>query len=354
MSAHTERLLRLYNRLRRGPVTIDIITKWAKTAGLQISERQLYRDLNQLKSLQIAEGENVIEYTDEKNRKTWKLEYQEASEKITQYDINSFFLLKNFAPYAILEERRDSIEKLEKIIYKGSSKNKYQQLVEGNELYLRRTNYFVQMYGAIEHQQIEDLVWAVHNKRAVIIESITINPANIHFNDLSFPIKIYPLELVFHIGRVYLSGVSPVTNQVLIFAIDKHLKYVLTNERFNRKKYWNDYYQKVSSFFGISDPKDNKVYNIKIEFTKGFGISWMNYFWHHTQRWTQLENGNYMMHMRCSLGRELYGFLAYGLDKIKVHQPKALRDLFLKKMENVVAIHQLDLPINEEEANKDY
>ncbi len=354
MAAHLERLIRIYNRLRRGPVTIEIISAWAKSAGITVSDRQLYRNLNQLKTLQIAEGENVVEFTDEKNRKTWKLEYEEESEKITQYDINSFFLLKNFAPYTILEQRKSSIEKFEKIIYKSFSKNKYQQLVEAGELYLRRTNFFDQMYGPIEHKQIEDLVWALHNKKAILIESIAINPANIHIHKDEFPLKMYPLELVFHRGRAYIAGVSALEGQLLIFAIDPNLKYSLTNETFNRKKIQGAYYQKIETLFGISDPINDKVYNIKIELTSSFGLSWMNYFWHHSQRWQLLKNGNYMLYLKSSIGRELIGFLVFGLDKMKVHQPKILKDLLVKKMEQTVEIYKQDLPIDEETANKDY
>lgn len=94
MSVRLERLIRIYNRLRRGPVTIEIISKWSKSAGINVRSSQLYRDLNTLQNLQIAEGENVVEFVDEKNRKTWKLEYNAEAEKVAQFDINSFFLLK--------------------------------------------------------------------------------------------------------------------------------------------------------------------------------------------------------------------------------------------------------------------
>ena len=66
MAAHFDRLIRIYNRLKRGPVTIEIIAKWAKNAGIDVSERQLYRDLEQLKQSQINDGENIVEFIDEK------------------------------------------------------------------------------------------------------------------------------------------------------------------------------------------------------------------------------------------------------------------------------------------------
>jgi predicted DNA-binding transcriptional regulator YafY len=353
MSARIERLIRIYNRLRRGPVTIEIMSKWAKTAGIQVSDRQLYRDLNTLKSLQIAEGENVIEFIDEKNRKTWKLEYDDKGEKVSQYDINSFYLLMNFAPQGIIDQRRSSIEKFEKIIYRELSKSKYQQYVNTYELYFRRTNYFGHMYGEIEHLQIEELIWALHNKRSIIIDSIGINPANVHLPNDPFPLTMNPLELVLHHGRIFICGLNE-QNKLQIFSVDKDTKFHLTNKTFNRRKLLEDYERQMQVVFGISDPMNDTVYNIEVEFTGAYARSWMKYFWHASQKWVQLKNGNYMLHLHCSIGRELFGFLAYGLDKIKVHQPKILKDMLLDKFRRCVEIHENNLDIDEEEANKVY
>jgi len=354
MSVRIERLIRIYNRLRRGPVTIEIISKWAQSAGIKVSDRQLYRDLNSLRSLRIAEGENVVDYTDEKNRKTWKLEYDEGEEKLTQFDINSFFLLKNFAPYSVIEQRKQSIEKFEKIIYRQVSKNKFQQAIQANELYLRRTNFNENMYGEVEHKQIEDLIWALHNKRIIVVEEDALNAANLHLFANPFPLSMYPLELVFHRGRVRIAGLSTTTQQLLIFTVDKSLRVRLTNQSFNRKLFLEDYRQKFDRVFGISDPPDSQTYYIQIEFTKGYGESWRNYFWHQSQRWEPLQNGNYMLHLHCGIGRELVGFIADGLNKVKVHEPAVLKDLVLQKLKETVAVYEQDLDINEEESNAGY
>lgn len=355
MSVRLERMIRIYNRLRRGPVTIEIISQWAQAAGIKVSNRQLYRDLNELERLQVAEGENVVEFTDEKNRKTWKLEYEEEpGEKISPFDINSFFLLKNFAPYAILESRTSSIEKFEKIIYKSLSKTKYQQYIQANELYMTRTNYMDNLYGEVEHKQIEELIWALHNKRCIVIEQEIINTANLHLPEDAFPLSMLPIELMFHRGRVHIAGLGARDNRLLIFAVDKDLRFRLTNNTFNRKKLFPDYQQKVGVLFGISEPINNKVHHIKLEFTKGFAESFKNFFWHHTQQWQVMQNGNYMLHLHCTIGRELIGFIVFGLDKIKVHQPKTLKNLVLKKLKQNVAVYEHNLPIEEKEANKDY
>ncbi len=353
MAAHLERIIRIYNRLRRGPVTIDVLSKWAANAGIEVGVRQLYRDINQLKTLQVTDGENVIEFTDEKNRKTWKLEYKAEAGKLTPYDINSFFLLKNFAPFAVVEERKASIEKIEKIFYKNFSNNEYEKYVHANELFLRHSNYNENKYGAFEHRQIEDLIWALHNSRIIIIERDLINSANNKINDTDFPITFHPMELVFHRGRIAIAGVNKL-EKLLTFSIDKNFVFTLTNEQFNRKKYLKAYTLKCKEIFGISDPLNDKIYNIKLEFTDSYGASMKSFYWHHTEKWILLKNGNYMLHLQCGIGRELVGFIASGLDKIKIHQPKILKDLMIKKFRQSALLNEKNLGVNEQLANEGY
>jgi hypothetical protein len=353
MSARLERLIRIYNRLRRGPVTIEIISKWANTAGIKVSERQLYRDLNDLNRLRVSEDESIVEYVDEKNKKTWKLLYAGDNLKITPYDINTFYLLKNFAHYTIYNHRISSFEKFEKILYRHFSSSNYQNHIEANELYFKRTNFSHNMYGAVEHKKIEELIWALQNKRMLTIVNDNINCANMHIEQEGFPISIYPLELIFHAGRVHIGGLEIGTGRLVIFAVDD-LEYNLTNETFARNKWIGHYKAEFEKLFGIAEPLSNRVYKIQIEFTGSLGNSDKNYFKHSSQQWRKLKNGNYMMELKCTLGRELFGFLGYNLDKIKVHKPRILKELWIKKLKNITAINEKDLALNEEAANADY
>lgn len=353
MANNIERLIRIYSRLRRGPVTIEIISKWAKSADINVSTRQLYRDLNSLQHLHFNEGENVIEFVDEKNRKTWKLEYEGASEPVTQYDINSFFLFRNFIPASIQQHRKESIEKFEKILYKNLSKNKYQKQAEANELLLRKTNYHDNLYGKVEHNIVEELLWALQNKRAINILANDVNTSNVHLDEFPFPVKLMPFELLFHLGRVHFAGLEIQTRKLLIYVVDKSLKIELTNDSFDRKKYIRFYNKQMDVRFGLSEPTTNKVHNIKIEFTGSYALSTMNFHWHKTAQWKKLKNGNYMLQMQCSIGRELIGFLALGLDKVKVHQPKILQNLLVKKFEDTLDLYDVRMP-DEKRANRDY
>jgi hypothetical protein len=352
MSVRLERLIRIYNRLRRGPVTIEIISKWARSANIKVSDRQLYRDLNALLHLQIAKGENVVEFSDEKNKKTWKLEY-DATEPITQYDINSFFLFKNFVPASIQQHRKESLEKFEQILYKNFSKNKYQQLVEANELYLRKTNYWDILYGEKEHKYLEDLIWALQNKRAIKMLAIEVNSSNINFDKYPFPLKFLPVEMLFHFGQVYIAGLEAVKSRLLIYQVNKHLKFELTNDVFSRPNIFKKYSEQMIVRFGIGEPVDNKTHNIKIEFSGAYGIAAQHIFLHQSAKWKKLKNGNYMLEMKCCISRDLMGLLGFSLDKVKVHQPKALRDLVIKKFSDTLDLYN-GKEVDEERANSDY
>lgn len=353
MPVRLERLIRIYNRLRRGPVTVEIISKWAKGAGITVSDRQLYRDLATLKDLQIAAGENVVEFSDEKNKKTWKLEYDDASEAVTQYDINSFFLFRNFIPVSIQQHRKESFEKFEQILYRNLSRNKYQKQIEANELYLKRTNYKNILYGETEHQFLEDLIWALHHKRVIQILSNDVNASNIDLTEFPYPLKLQPFEMLFHDGQVLIAGVEAATGKLLIYLINDDFSFQLTNEIFDRKRWIKKYNEQRTARFGITEPVGNKVYCIKLEFAEGYGLAMRKNFLHHTAVWKKLKNGNDMLQIKCSITRELIGFLGFSLDKVKVHAPKALKDLVLKKFGDTMRLYEGD-DVDEARANEDY
>ena len=61
-----------------------------------------------------------------------------------------------------------------------------------------------------------------------------------------------------------------------------------------------------------------------------------------------------MFEVHCCINRELIGWLANGLDKLKVHQRQILQELLLKKLQQTIGIYQQNLTPNEAIANEDY
>ena len=61
-----------------------------------------------------------------------------------------------------------------------------------------------------------------------------------------------------------------------------------------------------------------------------------------------------MLHLQCGIGRELVGFVAGGLDKIKIHKPKILKELMIKKFTQSALINEKNLGVSEQLANEGY
>ena len=120
MPKKSENLLRVYSRLKRGPVNIDIMKKWIKANELSISERTLYRYLDDLEHMMMPD-EKLIITEGEKNKKTWKIEYDESTTKLSEFDLHSYLLFKNLMPLPLVKSREATFDRIENLFYKNYS-----------------------------------------------------------------------------------------------------------------------------------------------------------------------------------------------------------------------------------------
>ncbi len=67
-------VLRIYDRLKQSPVTIEVLHKWVKENGIRISRRTLYRYLNNLADSVRFNGEKLTLNANESNKKVWNIE----------------------------------------------------------------------------------------------------------------------------------------------------------------------------------------------------------------------------------------------------------------------------------------
>ena len=125
MSKKSKNLLRIYNRLKRGPVNIEVIKQWAKSHDLNISERTLYRYLDELEDI-VQHNEKLIITEGEKNKKTWKIEYDKSSAKLNEFDIQSYLLFKNLMPLPLVKSREETFDRIENLFYKNYSKSNFE------------------------------------------------------------------------------------------------------------------------------------------------------------------------------------------------------------------------------------
>ena len=80
MSIKSERLLKIYSLLKRGPVSVEILKHWAAKNDIKISDRTIYRDMINLENSLMLPDEKLVVSVGEKNKKVWKIEYKSNAE----------------------------------------------------------------------------------------------------------------------------------------------------------------------------------------------------------------------------------------------------------------------------------
>ena len=331
MASRIERLIRIYNRLRRGPVTIEVIKQWCADANIQISERQLYRDLNDIDRYLQFDKEKLIVFENEKNRKVWKIEFDGKEESLTSWDINSFYLLKSFVPKSISTAREISLNKIENFLYPQVSKSKFEKLSIANNLLFNSTNFFEYVHDLTEHHLLENIIWAIQNHRKLVVDKNSHESTCLQ-RDYGFPTLLCPLTLSNHRGAIYISFYEERSKDYFFLALYQLINVELTNLTFNRKKLEKGLSIYQSSIFGVTANIDNKMYHILIETTHDIGESFVKYKCHESQKIEFTRSGKTQLKFYFGIFRDLVSYVAMLFDKIKVVKPIKINNLVLKNL----------------------
>ena len=334
-------ILRIYNRLRQSPVTLDVLHDWTKRTGMNVSRRTLYRYLDDLAESIAFPGEKIVVIEGENNKKVWKIEFEKSATSLNQFDINSYYFLRNFVPQSLSAPREQSLQKLDQLVYATASKSRFEINVDANQMGFIRTDYIDALYNEQDHIFLEDIIWAIQQHRKISIE-------NINFDIKYFPegfaakMMVFPLRLIYHFGMIYVGVFSPDVNRIIILPFNDIVKSSVTNDVFNPAAYYPLLDAYLANTFGITPNINDEIYDISLEFAGFTGqyIRQMN--WHASQRFEEKKDGNLLLHLRCGLNRELLGFVLYFLHNVRVLQPLKLRDMVTERIKMIQDIYAKD------------
>lgn len=344
MSEKSERLLKIYSLLKRGPVSVEILKHWASKNNIQISERTFYRDLNDLETSLVLPGEKLVVSIGEKNKKVWKIEYQTAEDPLNDFDINSYLLFKNFLPLPVISARKSSINKILSLFYGAYSKSKFENFVELAELQIEGTHFYEALDIKDYQKILDDALWSIQHKREMILNEFTYDYTSVAAH-VKFPFVFLPLQLLYHRGVVHVSGFIKGEADLVILALEQFKSYKLTNQMFDNKALLAQMEQEMLKRFGITENVNNQIYDIEIEFTELTGEFVKNQFWHPTQQFIIQPNGNYLMKLHCGVNRELVGWIFQWMSNVKVKEPFLLKEMVLNKYLDILEMYQEDLPL---------
>lgn len=341
MSDKTDRLLKIYSLLKRGPVTIETVKQWAEKNNIRISERTFYRDLNDLENSLMMDDEKLVVIVGEKNKKIWKIEFADSNNELNEYDINSYLLFKKFLPLPIVLSRRQSLEKIENLFYTDYSKSKFEDYMTVAEQQIVSSHFF-EVDKVISYEKImDDAIWSIQNKREIQILEMGFDYTSVA-SSVKYPLNLLPLQLIYHRGVVHIAGLLKNDNKLLILALEQFKKYKLTNNMFNSAPLLKTLETEMQKRFGITENMNEIVYEIEIEFSRLTGSYIKNQSWHSTQTFENLPNGNLILKMECGINRELVGWIFQWMTNAKVLKPVILKTMVQQKLQETLNSYHED------------
>lgn len=341
MSQKSERLLKIYSRLKAGPVSIEVIKDWARKNDICISTRTFYRDLIELENALILENERLVVKTGEKNKKIWKIEYNKSQDAFDEFDIHSYLLFKNFMTLPVVTSRITSMDKIEKLLYKTYSKSRFEDFSVFAERQIVSSHFFEVNFKDIYLKILDQSIWCIQNKREIEIFKLEYDYTSLG-GDVKLPFILLPLQIMYHRGVVHLAGFIKDSQKFVIIALEQIKEYHLTNNMFDSNSLLKKMDENVEKRFGITENLSDEIFNIEIEFSALTGTFIKNLFWHSTQNFKILENGNLLLSMTCGINRELVGWIFQWLSNAKVIKPEMLKNMVIAKHQELLDMYKED------------
>lgn len=339
MSEKSKRLMMIYSRLKSGPVTIEMLSSWARKNNVHISTRTFYRDLYDLENSIMVPNEKLVVAVGEKNRKTWKIVYINKEEPLTEFDINSFILFQSFLPFSIISARKNSHEKFVSLFYEKYSKSQFENFVDVAKMQIKATHFFEESAFTDYDKILDDFIWSIQNKREIILLSVNYDYTS-YSPQSKFPKVFLPVQILYHRGTVHISGFFKEDRRLVILGVDQIDQYKLTNNSFDNSTYLSQLETELSKRFGIIQNINDEIYDIEIEFTQRTGNFVHKQFWHTTQQFIQLENGNFIMQITCGINSEMIGWVFHWMSNAKVIKPNILVQMVFEKYKKMAKTYE--------------
>lgn len=343
MSGKSNRLLRIYGRLKRGPVTIDVIRDWAHRNGIEVSERSLYRDLSEIENSVMLDGERIVVSEGEKNKKTWKIEFRDSGSGLTEFDINSFHLFRNFAPLALVSSRKASLEKAEALFYQQHSRSHFERSAQVANLQVGSTHFYELPYTEGYNQLLQDCIWCLQNQRLMELRTVAYDYTSLSAS-LQYPLRFQPLQLLYHRGCIHLAGFT-LDKKLMVLAVEQVQDYALTNDMFDATALMPLLQLEMEKRFGVSENMNEAVHDMEIEFSEYTGSFVSHHFWHPSQQFSRLPDGNYLLKLRCGINRELVGWIFQWMSNARVLAPLELKTMVEEKLQDITRLYATGGPL---------
>jgi hypothetical protein len=335
------RLKHIYLMLSNGPQTIESIQAALKVLGAIVSNRQIYRDLEDVGQFLLRNEERLEHKNQEFNRKLYFIVDNAAAETISSYDIDSYLISKLVIPVGIESGRQRSLTKFRKIFAAHLSNSKVENNSNWDGISMLNTHFHEIPFDERFQQKLNEILWSVANHRSIEIKSYNGYSVSL-YRSMTFPFTLQPLKLLYHRGSFFLAGLIEGNKRCLVIDVYQIDAYKLSNKSFPFKKELAIIEKNLQGRFGITQNINDDIYDVTIEFSSTTGKYIMAHIWHHSQRYEILEDGNLRIHLRCGINRELLSWIYMWMGNVKIIQPQILKDYFVEQLKMINKANELD------------
>ena len=347
MQRKSERLFRIYQRLKTVPQTIDELFRWSNHVDLGIGRRTLYRYLEELESSIHEPGYEVIITNHETKEKRWQVvKNKRAKDHQRVQAIHSYYLLKNLSGKHIHSLSAGYLDELEQEFNQNNEPDHHNNILHNH---LIVTGWAEANYSRADTEILLMLLHAIEKREYVSLEFLPQLSAeqpvagnhewSVHY-------------IINHRGSLYVAAIQHGQSVFRFLEIESIVKAVPAKRRFRKHPSRSVVEKELSRRFGIT-AGEGPVYKIVVLFhasdtDNGRGMS--NPFiekrtWHSTQQFKYRKDGFIELHFKSQLNRELLGWLLMWMDHIKVQSPPQLISLLDKKLDDIKSVIKGRAPI---------
>ncbi|MFM8433359.1 MAG: helix-turn-helix transcriptional regulator [Bacteroidota bacterium] len=340
MQRKSERLFRIYQRLKTVPQTIDELHRWSQNVDLGIGKRTLYRYLEELEISMNEPGFELIVTNHDAKEKRWQVvSTKRNSDRKRKDAIRSYYLLKNLSGKHLHSVSSGYLESLEQEFNQTNEPEHRDGLLQDH---LIVTGWAEAEYAPEDTAILLRLLQAIESKEYVLLELLPQLSAEQPIDGYHEWAVHY---LVNHRGSLYIAAVRKPGCRFHFLDIESIRTVKSTAKRFRNHPHRSEVQKELSRRFGIT-AGDGPVYSVSICFyasMPGRKDGMNNPFiekrsWHPTQKFKYDNDGHVILQFKSQLNRELVGWLFMWLDHIKVLGPPPLVSLIQKKLNDMQAV----------------
>ncbi len=341
MLKQTERLKIIYDFLKQTSAAANTILEYLKQKDGEISLRQLQRDLKEVEKIFLQPNEHLTVTVAGYRKKIWKINSIGTKSELNQKTINTLCLAILTQPNLLKENRKDHLfnDFLQDTLQQ--SKN---EIINGDNQQLINTHFYEITKDTVFNANIDDLIWAIsHKKHIHILELINDYTVDNHIFKTE-KIDFSPVSILYHRGAFLVTGVENHKQEIVIYEIGQLKKIKILDKGYNFEQLSKKIKTELDKRFGITKNINNKVYDIKLEFTSVTGALVSKYHWHHSQHFNK-KKGNHIMTMKCGINRELLGWLFQWMYNIRIVEPLILQEYYDKTLDEMIANRKCKKPL---------